>query len=115
SSEQITECKEMAPFTDILSKAEDLYMPSGPPMSPLTISYFTCWAFFDACAGAASETIGTITLELGAVFGMPTELMSVIRLMQESRRRLFVREGMPGCLVVLRDLLTATVPRAISR
>ena len=22
-------------------------MPSGPPMSPLTTSYFTCWAFFD--------------------------------------------------------------------
>src|ERR1035441_9033085 len=35
-SEQLTALREMAPFVDIVSKAEDLYLPSGPPMSPLT-------------------------------------------------------------------------------
>jgi hypothetical protein len=65
-SEQLTALKEMALFADIISKAEDLYMPSAPPMSPLTTSYFTCWAFFDACAGPANETIGTTILEVGA-------------------------------------------------
>ena len=65
-SEQLTALKEMAPFADIISKAEDLYVPSAPPMSPLTTSYFTCWAFFDACAGPANETIGTTILEVGA-------------------------------------------------
>ena len=65
-SEQLTALKEMAPFADIISRAEDLYMPSAPPMSPLTTSYFTCWAFFDACAGPANETIGTTILEVGA-------------------------------------------------
>ena len=58
-SEQLTALPEMAPFADIVSKAEDLYMPSGPPISPLTTSYFTCWAFFDACVGPTLETIGT--------------------------------------------------------
>src|SRR5579862_3145536 len=67
-SEQLTALKEMAPFVDIISKAEDLYVPSAPPMSPLTTSYFTCWAFFDACAGPANETIGTVVLEVGATF-----------------------------------------------
>ena len=43
-SEQLTALEEMAPFADIVSEAEDSYMPSGPPMSPLTTSYFTCWA-----------------------------------------------------------------------
>lgn len=66
-SEQLTALKEMAPFVAIISKAEDLYCPSAPPMSPLTASYFTCWAFFDACAGPANETIGTITLEVGTL------------------------------------------------
>ena len=56
-SEQLTALKEMAPFVDIISQAEDLYVPSAPPMSPLTTSYFTCWAFFDACAGPASEPL----------------------------------------------------------
>ena len=58
-SEQLTALKEMQPFVDIISRAEDLYMPSAPPMSPLTTFYFSCWAFFDACAGPAAETIGT--------------------------------------------------------
>jgi hypothetical protein len=70
-SEQLTGLKEMGPFADIISRAEDLYMPSAPPISPLTTSYFTCWAFFDACAGRANETIGTTILELGAAFGIP--------------------------------------------
>ena len=30
-SEQLTALKEMAPFADIISQAEDLYMPSAPP------------------------------------------------------------------------------------
>src|SRR2546429_5175048 len=62
-------------FADIISRAEDLYVPSAPPMSPLTKSYFTCWAFFDACAGPANETIGTTILETGAAFGMHPELL----------------------------------------
>src|SRR5450755_2175065 len=69
-SEQLTVLREMAPFVDIVSKAEDLYLPSAPPMSPLTTSYFTCWAFFDACSGPANETIGTTILEFGTAFGI---------------------------------------------
>src|SRR5689334_11185158 len=65
-SQQLTALKEIRPFVDIISRAEDLYMPSAPPMSPLTMSYFSCWAFFDACAGPANETIGTTILEVGA-------------------------------------------------
>jgi hypothetical protein len=34
-SEQLTALKEMARFADIISKAEDLYMPSAPPNEPL--------------------------------------------------------------------------------
>ncbi len=54
-SEQLTGLKEMGPFVDIISRAEGLYMPCAPPMSPLTTSYFTCWAFFDACAGGPAR------------------------------------------------------------
>lgn len=79
-SEQLTALKEMAPFSEVISRAEDVYMPSGPPMSPLTTSYFTCWAFFDACAGAANETIGTTVLEFGSAFRIDSELLRLIRL-----------------------------------
>jgi hypothetical protein len=113
-SEQLTALKEMAPFVEIISKAEDLYAPSAPPMSPLTTSYFTCWAFFDACAGPADETIGTTILEVGEVFGMRPELLRLIRLLQESRMGLFVHKGREGKLIVLEDLATEAVCRAIA-
>ena len=35
-------------------------MPSYPPISPVTTSYFTMWAFFDVLFGQSHETIGYI-------------------------------------------------------
>ncbi len=112
-SEQLTALREMAPFVDIISKAEDLYVPSAPPMSPLTTSYFTCWAFFDACAGSANETIGTTILEVGAAFGMHAELLRVIRILQDSRMGFYIHRGREGNVSLLEDLVTGAVHRAI--
>ncbi len=112
-SEQLTALDEMAPFAAIVAKAEDLYMPSGPPLSPLTTSYFTCWAFFDACVEPSNETIGTTVLEVGAAFGMHTGLLRLIRLMQESRMGLYVHEGAAGDRIILRELATAAMCHAI--
>ena len=112
-SEQLTALKEMAPFADIVSRAESLYMPSAPPMSPLTTSYFTCWAFFDACAGPANETIGTTILEVGAAFGMHPELLRLIRLMQDSRMGFYIHRGREGNVSIVEDLVTTAVYRAI--
>lgn len=112
-SEQLTALKEMRPFADMISKAEELYMPSGPPMSPLTASYFTCWAFFDACAGPANETIGTTILDVGAAFGMHPELLHLIRLMQDSRMGFYIHRCREGDVSILEDLVTSAVYRAI--
>ena len=112
-SEQLTVLKEMKPFDDIVSKAEDLYLPSAPPMSPLTKSYFICWAFFDACVGAANETIGTTILELGAAFGINSELLRLIRFMQESRMGLYIHKGRKDNLAVLEESVSGAVCRAI--
>jgi hypothetical protein len=113
-SEQLTALTEMDRFVKLIAKAEDEYMPSGPPMSPLTTSFFTCWAFFDACAGIADETIGTTTLAVGSAFGMQDELLRVIGLLQESRMGVYAHEGVEKDVVVLRELVTDRVCRAIS-
>ncbi|MDZ4799711.1 MAG: hypothetical protein SGI92_16255 [Bryobacteraceae bacterium] len=112
-SEQLTALKEMAPFADIISQAEELYLPSGPPMSPLTGSYFTCWALFDACAGPSNETIGSTVYEIGASFGMDAELLRLIQAMGESRMGLYIHRGRKGKLTVLEDVFTGAVCRAI--
>lgn len=113
-SEQLTALEEMDRFVKLIAKAEDEYMPSGPPMSPLTTSFFTCWAFFDACAGLADETIGTTSLAVGSAFGMHDELLRVIELLQESRMGIYAHEGIEKDVVVLRELVTDRVCRAIS-
>lgn len=112
-SEQLTELPEMARFAKLLSKAEDEYMPSGPPMSPLTPSFFTCWAFFDACIGSAEETIGTTAMAVGAAFGSDNELLRVMGLMQQSRMGIYLHEGNQGDTVMLRELVTDAVCQAI--
>ena len=43
-AERVSVLDEFEPYYDIVTKAEDEYMPSGPPMSPLTRIYFTAWA-----------------------------------------------------------------------
>ena len=112
-SEQLTALEEMSPFVDIISGAEDLYMPSAPPMSPLTTSYFSSWAFFDACAGPANETIGTTILEVGAALGMHPDLLRLMGLMQDSRMGFYIHRGREGDVSVLEDLVTGAVYRAI--
>jgi len=111
--EQLTALKEMEPFVKIFSRAEDLYMPSGPPMSPLTGSFFTCWSFFDACVGPTCETLGTTAIEVGASFGMETGLLRLFDLMQCSRMGFYVHEGTEGGLIVLREMVTDAVCRAV--
>lgn len=105
-AEQLTMLREMDRFSRLISKAEDDYMPSGPPMSPLTKSFFTCWAFFDACIGLGRETLGTTIMAVGKSFGMHEDLVHVIGLMQQSRMAVYVHEGMKGDKVVLRELVT---------
>ena len=109
--ELLTGLNAMAPFADMFAKADDMYMPNGPPMSPLTRSYFTCWAFFDARCGPTDETFGTILLDVGAALGLHGELLRLIRLMQQSRMGVYFHEGKDGNLAILRDLATDAVHR----
>ena len=63
-AEQVSEFKEISEFFDIIEKAEDDYMPQGPPMSPLTRSYFSLWSFFDLTFGPDKETVGSCFIDL---------------------------------------------------
>ena len=113
-AEQLTALDELDGFSNLVSSAQDKYLPGGPPMSPLTHSFFTSWAFFDACVGAGEETLGTVIAAVGAASGMNAALLHVIGLMQASRMGLHVHEGFEGDLIVLRELVTDRVCRALT-
>jgi hypothetical protein len=112
-AEKVTSWVEMKPFVKIIARAEDLYMPSSPPMSPLTTSYFSCWSFFDACAGPANETIGSVLLEFCWYFDIGNELSRLIRIMQGSRMGFYVNRGRQGDLLILEELVTGAVCTAM--
>src|SRR4051794_9081726 len=46
-AERVSVFPEFVNYYDRVAKAEDEFLPSCPPMSPLTRSYFTAWAFYD--------------------------------------------------------------------
>ena len=58
-AESISGMREAKGYVRIAGSAEDEYMPGGPPMSPLTVSYFTMWALFDVRFGSSRETMGS--------------------------------------------------------
>ncbi len=97
---------ELKAYCEIAGSAEEEYMPSGPPMSPLTGSYFTCWAFFDLRFGPDKETIGTCFLDIINRTGSITGMSVAIELMQNSRMGIYEHLGVQRGLVMLRDIMT---------
>jgi hypothetical protein len=109
--EGITALPELEPLTAPIRAAEDEYMPSGPPISPLTHSYFFCWAVFDAAYGKMRETLGTCLIAVAEHLGLQPQMLTLLRAMQESRMGLYVQTGGSGDFVVLRELLTGKLHR----
>ena len=111
--EQLSDLPALSKLTDAYTNAEDVYMPSGPPMSPLTKSYFTCWGFFDLCVGLNKETFGTIAIDVCRFLKADPDLITIFEHMQKSRMGFYVHEGVSGKFVNLREIITQEKIQAI--
>ena len=114
-AESISGMREAKGYVRIVGDAEDEYLPGGPPMSPLTISYFTMWALFDVRFGSSRETMGGCILRIAPEFDCPSWLMDTVERMQQSRMGFFVHCGSEGDGVLLREvgtreIVSCTVP-----
>ena len=105
-SECVSALPEMIAFYDVIEAAEEEYRPGGPPMSPLTGSYFTSWAFFDFRFGGQQETIGTCLLDVSDRLDLDSGLVEALRRFQDSRMGIYEHGGTRGGRVRLRELLT---------
>lgn len=113
--EQLSDLPMLEKLADAYAKAQEDYMPSAPPMSPLTTSYFTCWGFFDLCSGGAKrETLGTIATDVCKFLNTDEGLITLFDKMQASRMGIFKHEGTSGGHVFLRELITSRKFKAIS-
>ena len=105
-AEAVSQFREFDPYCKIVGPAEDDYMPDSPPLSPLTRSYFTTWAFFDVRFGPDGETIGTCLLDVADLLGMDSFMAETIRLFQDSRMGIYEHCGTEEGRCRLRELVT---------
>lgn len=105
-SEAISQLPEVGEFAEIVGHAEEEYIPEGPPISPLTRSYFTSWALFDVQFGQDKETMGICLTKLYQLLNLPEELRGIIDLMQQSRMGIYEYRKREGKYAVLKELLS---------
>lgn len=105
-AEGVSQLKEFDEYSEIIGEAEDSYIPDGPPISPLSRSFFTTWAFFDFRFGVDRETIGTCLLDLAALIGMDEFQVEATCHFQQSRMGIFEHAGLMGSRVRLRELIS---------
>jgi hypothetical protein len=96
---------EMKKFAALYAKAEDEYQPSGPPMSPLTTSFFSCWALFDLQFDDG-DTLASCLIESNDVVCMNPDQLDILKKMAASRMGIYEHVGMDGEHVRLRELVT---------
>lgn len=97
---------ELDRFNEVLGDAEEEYMPGGPPMSPVTTSYFTSWSSFDVPLGLHKETLISIVLELKHLLKLPADIVTLFEHFQHSRMGIYEHLGIDQTHVFLRDLVT---------
>ena len=105
-AEGVSQLPEMKAYFKAAAAAEDEYMPDGPPISPLTVSFFTTWAFYDLQIGNSGETIGGCQIELNDLIWLNADQLEALRKLNDSRMGIYEHIGFDGPQVRLRELIT---------
>ena len=105
-AEGVSRFPEMKSWARVVGKAEEEYMPSGPPMSPLTGSFFTTWAFYDLKIGSGPDTLGKCLIDANDVVQMNPDQLDALKKLCDSRMGIYEHVGTDGPHVRLRELIT---------
>lgn len=105
-AELVCQLPEMKAYAKLAGDAEEEYMPSGPPMSPLTGSYFTCWSFYDLRFGKDGDTIAQCEIDANDLVLMNPDQLDALKKLSESRMGIYEHIGFAEGFVRLRELIT---------
>ncbi len=105
-AEGVSELPEMNAWAQTVAKAEDEYLPSGPPMSPLTRSYFWMWALYDLRIGKSTDTLAYCQIAANDVILMNPHQLDACRKLEGSRMGIYEHVGWEGRYIQLRELIT---------
>jgi hypothetical protein len=92
-------------YRGVVAKAEETYVPGWPPISPVSVSFFTSWALLDLPFGAANDTICYCALEIGRTFAISDDLALTLEVMGESAMGIYERLGWHDGVVDLRNIV----------
>ncbi len=104
-AEGVSQFPEMRKFAKIVTEAEDEYLPSGPPMSPLTKSFFSSWMLFDLRFEGV-DTLATCLIDANDVVSVNPDQLDALHKMANSRMGVYEHLGTSGELIRLRELIT---------
>lgn len=91
-------------FFSVIEAADITYALQGPPISPLTVSYFNCSLLFDLGIGINKETLTTIIIDLANQFGLDKQVIEIMNTLQHSRMGIYEFMGQQNDKVLLREL-----------
>lgn len=107
--EEVSKFKEFNKFNKDFHELEYEFMPAGPPMSPLTKSYFTYWLFFDYKLGKKKETIGSLFLEISKTFNIDEKIIKAVKYLNDSYMSFYQVIEINRKLIKLKELITDNV------
>ncbi len=105
-AEGVSQFPEMKAWAKVVEKAEEEYMPSGPPMSPLTRSYFWTWAIYDLRIGKSTDTVAYCQIAMNDMIQMNSFQLEAAKNLEGSRMGIYEHIGMEGPHIHLRELMT---------
>jgi hypothetical protein len=112
--EPLMDLPALAKLADIYAEAQEEYGPGGPPISPLTTSYFSGWGFFDLVGGAKRESLASIAIDVCRHLQLDPQLIELFETLNRSRLGVYRHDGFVGEHVVLTELVTQTSVKALS-
>lgn len=113
-SEEISVLDEFEEFYTMLEESDLFFMPSYPPMSPITASYFAWVSLCDFRFGKHDETISTIFKDLGLKFNYDELFLKAIDNLIDSSMKLYKNLGVKDNLVELMDIMTGAKELCVS-
>ena len=81
-------------------------MPSGPPMSPITRSYFINWSLFDVTIGLHDDSFGSCVAAVSKALGAHPSYVAFVEALCRTRLGFYVHEGRHGEIIELSELVT---------
>jgi hypothetical protein len=100
---------EFETYRAVVAGAEETYVPGWPPVSPVSVSFFSSWALLDLPFGDPSETICSCALEIGQAFGISDDLALTLEVLGESAMGVYEHLGWHDGVADLRDIIDGQI------